>query len=111
MTRWAVPAAFDKHAQRFASELRQNLAQSQLGYERAEHALRQARKFFASQPKQHNYDFIDAAEHGQPRSSPALGQIAAPIRARRQAQALGKGKLREYYENYFPHASQDPKKA
>ena len=30
---------------------------------------------------------------------------------RKQVQALGKGKLEDYYENYYPHIWEDPTKA
>ena len=114
--RVTIPAAFDKNAGRFAAEVRENEAAAAMKWDRANHALRQARKWFNQMEPQRNYDFIDRIETGQKQANPGLDQIAAIMRVmlderKAQVQALGTGKLRSFYENYFPHAWEDPDKA
>jgi hypothetical protein len=84
--------------------------------DRAEFALRSARKLFASRDAGLNHDFMDRIERGQNQPSIEEQSIARTMRdmldeRRKQVQALGTGKLRGYYEHYFPHIWKDPAKA
>jgi hypothetical protein len=116
--RTLAPTLRGASGKRMALILRRNLAEMTRSYDRAEAALAQAKRFFASKPRQFNYDFIDQIEHGLGRSNqtgdlaPVAAVMTRLLDQRRDAiRALGTGKLREYYENYFKHVWQDPRRA
>jgi hypothetical protein len=84
--------------------------------DQARFALRQAEHFFNRQAQADNYEFWDRIEAGKAQANPALDAIAGVLRKlldgrREDVQALGTGKLRQWYENYMPRAWQDPKSA
>jgi N12 class adenine-specific DNA methylase len=88
--------------------VRKNAAELARSTDRAETALQVAGKFFAKQTPAANYEFMDRVEQGQPQASPELDRIASLLRhmldTRRAAvQALGRGKLENFIEDYFPH--------
>jgi len=113
---WAVPTAFDDTAQRASLGLRRNLAEMALHADRATEALRKARTFFRSQTPADNFEFIRRMEAGEQQTSANLQWIADSLRhlldgRRDEVQRLGTGKLRKFYENYFPHIWKNPKLA
>jgi N12 class adenine-specific DNA methylase len=110
-----APAARDG-AEPAALSVRANASELQRSTDRAEAALKVAKKFFDAQPAQENFDFIDRVETGQKQPTPALQAIADVMRhmldTRRAAiQALGTGKLDTFIEDYFPHIWEHPKQA
>jgi len=85
-------------------------------------ALAKARKRFKTMSRRERFDFIDKMERGETgteayrRANPELAKAADALRAalderRTQVQALGKGLLTQFYEDYFPHVWKDPKGA
>jgi hypothetical protein len=96
--------------------IREKAADLAQTYDRAEQALAKARKYFSSKDAAENFDFIDRIENGQPQADANLDAVAQSVRDildsdRIAVQALGKGKLQTFYEDYFPHIWKDPKKA
>lgn len=84
--------------------------------DRALEALKSARKYFDRQKPADNFDFIDRMEGGDKQSDPQLQMAADKIRAmldgrRQEVQALGKGKLEHFIQDYFPHIWKDPEQA
>lgn len=111
-----APASRSVSGQRAANILRGNIADTVRRYDQAQAALDTARKYFQSQKPEDNYSFIDRVESGAKQKTPEEQQIADTFRSmlddrRKQVQELGKGKLEDFYENYFPHVWQDPDKA
>lgn len=99
-----------------ARVLRKNLGKLSQETVVAHESLKKAHHAFTFMNRADIYEFIDRMENGQPQLSPRLTQIAAKFRKllddRRDAvQALGKGHLQNFYENYFPHLWKDPKTA
>jgi len=102
------------HAPRTGEILRESLASMARKYDRAEKAMAKAQRFFRDRPAAANFDFIRKVESGAPQapvgktSGAELDAIAAVLRSildgrRADVQALGKGKLQKFYQNYFPH--------
>jgi hypothetical protein len=96
--------------------IRAHAAEMARAQDRAEAALRIAKKYFDRQPQADNYRFISAVEHGVPLSDPKLAEIAKQMRdildTRREAiRQLGTGKLERFIENYFPHLWKNPNAA
>ena len=63
-----------------------------------------------------NFKFIDDMEHGRTIDNPRLAEAAGALRKtmdkyREKVQLLGKGKLENFNENYFPHIYKDPEQA
>lgn len=91
-----------------ASILREQLGLMARSKDKAEASLEAAYKFFNKELKDDNIDFIDRMEHGVPQKNKEL-QEAADIQRnlydikRAEVQALGKGKLEKFIENYFAH--------
>lgn len=88
--------------------MRENLGQMARSYDKAETALEGAKRLFDSQSNAQNLSFIDSMERGEDQSTPELTAIAKALRTllddkRKEIQALGKGKLDAFIENYFPH--------
>lgn len=84
--------------------------------DRAVHALETARRYFQGQDKAVGLDFIDRIETGRVQATPGMAAFAETIRnaldtRRQEIQALGKGKLAHFIEDYFPHLWKDPEKA
>lgn len=84
--------------------------------DQARQTLRDAWKHFDTLTPAQGLDFIDRMEHGQPQANPALNDFSQTMRElldgrREEVRALGKGKLQEFIENYFPHIWKDPEKA
>jgi hypothetical protein len=88
---------------------RKHLGEMARSIDQAKYALRLNEKFFNAEPdKEKNFDFMDRMESGRKQATPELDVIAKTLRAtfddwRQQVQDLGTGKLKYYYENYFPH--------
>lgn len=94
---------------------RENLGKMARSYDMAEASLSDAKKFFDSQPKEANLDFIDKMERGQEQSPNNLGKVNSSLQIiskqlrdlldskRKEIQALGTGKMQSFIENYFPH--------
>ena len=107
-----APAARGPIAEQQAGIMRANFGE--MAHER-EVALEKLRDFaadFDKAPVEENYKFIDAMEHGTKLGDPKLQAAADGIRAlldqkREQVQALGKGQLENFVQNYFPHIWQD----
>jgi hypothetical protein len=107
-----APAA-RKGAAPAALSVRHRAAELQRATDRAEAALRIAKKYFDSQSPEHNFEFIDRMEEGRKQQTPELEAFAQVMRemldTRREAiRALGKGKLEKFIENYFPHIWKKP---
>jgi ddrB-like ParB superfamily domain/phage-Barnase-EndoU-ColicinE5/D-RelE like nuclease1 len=84
--------------------------------DQAAYAVRAAFRYFEGQKPDDNYAFIDRMEHGDKQPTLELQSIADALRAlydgrRREVQALGKGRLRSFYENYFAHIWAKPERA
>jgi hypothetical protein len=84
--------------------------------DQARERARKAIQYFEGRPARANYDFIANVEAGKPQGDPVLDGIARVIRKmfdqrRDEIQALGTGKLRDYYQNYFGRIWKDPRRA
>lgn len=111
-----APAARGRDAKTAALVMRNRLAELARRSDQAEASLAKAKKFFDHRKAEDNYAFIDKMENGEPQGSAELDAIARVFRTmldqrRAEVQALGKGKLEQFYENYFPHVWQNPKRA
>jgi len=96
--------------------MRKRLGELARRSDQARAALRQAEHFFNRQTQAHNYEFWDRIEQGDKQQNAALDAIAAVLRPlldgrRKDVQSLGTGKLQTWYENYFPRAWEDPRRA
>jgi broad specificity phosphatase PhoE len=96
--------------------MRNRLAELARRYDQAEHSLRQAKRAFDRMPAADNYEFIRRIEAGERQQAPELDSIASVLRElldgrRADVQRLGTGKLRSFYERYFPHVWAEPKRA
>ena len=99
-----------------ANILREHGAELAQRSDRAEKALKSARASIGSMPEADRWAFIDRIETGQKQPTTALQVMADSFRdildrKRGEVQALGKGKLESYIENYFPHIWEDPEAA
>lgn len=107
-----APAARGPIASKQAGIMRANFGE--MAHER-ELALENMKGFaadFDKRPVQQSYDFIDAMEAGKKLGNAKLQEAADGIRAlldakREEVQALGKGQLENFIENYFPHIWKD----
>jgi hypothetical protein len=111
-----APAARGRDAKTAALIMRNRLAELARRSDQAEASLAKAKKFFDRQKATDNYEFIHRMENGQAQKSADLDAIAKVFRTmmdtrRAEVQALGRGKLQQYYTNYFPHIWQNPKRA
>jgi N12 class adenine-specific DNA methylase len=102
------PYALGPQANTAGISLREHAAESARSFAKAEKALEEARKLFATQTWDENLDFINRMEDGSRQSTPELQAIADIMRGlldshRIAVQKLGKNKLTTFYENYFPH--------
>jgi hypothetical protein len=116
LTRLVFPTLLDKTSRRGSLIFRRKLAELARKSDTARVALGEDYKYFEKQPKKENYEFIRRMEAGAPQKTPQLDAIAATLRKllddrRLDVQALGTGKLRGFYENYFPHIWKDWRKA
>lgn len=114
--RVVAPAARSKGAREISYPLREMWSELSRRDDQALAALRQARKMFASEPREKNFDFINRIETGQSQKTLPRQVIADVIRTMldrplNDIRALGTGQLQNFYENYFPHAWKDPAKA
>ena len=87
---------------------RENLGKMARSYDMAEASLKSAKDLFDKQSKEDNLDFIDKMERELVQKTEDLNVIALKIRnlldsKRKEIQALGTGKLKSFFENYFPH--------
>jgi len=110
-----APAA-RKKAELGATILRKNI--SQLAYKDVvvQETLKKAHRAFTWMSKDDVYKFMDNMENGKPQQTENTQKISDVFRklldSRKDAvQSLGKGHLESFYENYFPHIWEDPKKA
>ncbi|MGA2342580.1 MAG: hypothetical protein ABSG29_05255, partial [Steroidobacteraceae bacterium] len=103
-----APQTLDYSGEQASHIMRGRLAEAERAYDQAEYSLRDARKMFDRMPEKANEDFIDRVEGGRAQAAPELDPIAKVMRGildprRRAVQELGKGKLQQFFENYFPH--------
>ena len=103
-----APQTIDFSGEQAGLILRGRLSEAARNYDQAKASLMGAKKMFDRMPDQANHDFIDNVEHGRPQATPELDEIGKVMRGildpRREAvQALGKGKLQQFFQNYFPH--------
>jgi hypothetical protein len=106
-----LPAARGVEAKNAALIMRERLAELARRGDRAQASLAVAKKFFDKRTAAANYEFINRVETGEAQALPELDAIAKVLRTlldgrRAEVQALGKGKLQRFYENYFPHVWQ-----
>lgn len=111
-----APAARGPLAHSGAMIVRERAADLAQRTDRAQAALEQARKYFDSRTPDQNHDFMNRVEEGRAQGNLHEESMARIMRdllkgRREEVQALGKGQLRNYYENYFPHMWADPKAA
>ena len=102
------PYALSSDGNTAGLSLREHAARSAQSFARAEKAMEEARKLFSTQSWEHNLDFINRVEVGDPQPNAGLQAIADTMRDlldshREAVQKLGKNKLTTFYENYFPH--------
>ncbi len=114
--RAVAPAAMSAPGRLGSEIFRESAAEMARAYDRAEAALAKAKDFFERQDPAENYEFIRRMEAGLPQKTRDLDAVAKVLRTtldelRAQVQGLGKGKLQQYYENYFPHIWQNPRRA
>ena len=115
--RMVAPQLRGEAAEYTALSLRQRMAQFARRYDQGIERLKAARDFFNGRTAQQNYDFIDQVEHGLGRGKTGpLDEIARPLarmldQRRREVQALGEGKLENFYTNYFGHVFERPEQA
>ncbi|HUW31683.1 MAG TPA: hypothetical protein VM223_08740 [Planctomycetota bacterium] len=112
----AAPARRGETARAGARVLRKELSALAHDAEVARNTLRSAHRAFTFMQRDRVFDFIDRMENGQPQATPKLDVLASQLRKildgrRVQIQALGRGQLEHYYENYFPHIWKNPQKA
>lgn len=108
-----APASRGPEAQEAALTVRQRAADLARATDRAAAALEVAHKYFETKTFDENLDFIDKIETGQSQGNGQLQGIADTMRQilddrRDQVQALGTGKLENFYEDYFPHIWKKP---
>jgi len=110
-----APMSASPEARIAAEVLREQTGKLAQATDRTEKALENAQKLFDRLGK-NALPFIYDMEAGRPQPTPELQQIADIMRKmlddeRKNVQALGKGKLEHFIDNYFPHIWEDPKKA
>jgi len=96
-----------------AREAKAELAQKDL---QAREKFDAARKSMDSLSKPASLAFIDSIERGSKLHTPEAQTLADSLRSEfdkrvSEVRSLGTGKLREVYENYFPHIWKDPESA
>jgi len=108
-----APQTRGEAARETAGALREHGAELAQRADRAAAALDTASKHLASLPEAARWDFVDAIEKGEKQSNPELQQFADTMRSildkkREEVQALGKGALDKFIEDYFPHIWKNP---
>jgi hypothetical protein len=111
-----APTSRGPQAKQMAGIAREHGAEMAQRSDRAEMALRKARRFFDGQSVENNMAFIHRMESGTRQPTSALERFAATIRdllntRRDEIRAMGTGKLHDFIQNYFPHIWKDPAKA
>jgi len=111
-----APARRSDITKETARILRTRLAQLAQKQVAAKVQFRKAHRAFNFIPQEFSLDFMDRMEHGKQQKEKKFKAIADQAREilvqrRKQVQALGKGHLEKFYENYFPHIWKDPKRA
>jgi hypothetical protein len=101
------PTARGPVAKTTALMVRERGAERQRSLDQVEHAVKDARKMFAAMPEAERHAFIDNMEHGRPQPTPELDNVATLFREvldrdRREVQALGTGKLKNFIDTYVP---------
>lgn len=112
----AAPHARGEEAKRGGLSLRHRAAELARTTDQTMAAFAKAQKAMETLPQGAKYEFIKDMEAGNPQPTPELQQIADSLRAllddrRNQVQNLGTGKLQTFYQDYFPHIWENPKKA
>lgn len=103
-----APASRGAIAEETAGIMRSNFGVMARDQELAVEKLKGIAAKFDKMSVEDNVQFIDAMERGQPLSNPELQAAADNLRQlldqkRDEVQSLGKGKLENFDENYFPH--------
>ena len=109
-----APLTMGPEAKATGAIMREKLGDMARRGDMVEASLKQARKDFGRMDFSENIDFMDKIEAGKIEEigkdlQPTAKTIRSVLDERRnQVQALGTGKLQEFYENYFPHIWKDP---
>ncbi len=108
-----APASRGPIAETEAGIIRANLGAMAHEREVAMTKLHDYAKQFDKDTPENNYKFIDAMEKGTALDDPKMAESAQALRdlldaKRDEVQALGKGQLENFDENYFPHIWKDP---
>lgn len=111
-----APARRSPQATEMAHLVRASNAEMAQRNEQARESLKKFSKALGKMKQEDQLDFINRMETGQEQKTPVLTAAAKAIRqvldeGRDEIRALGKGKLEQYIENYFPHIWADPEKA
>lgn len=111
-----APASRGPIAEEQAGIMRANFGEQARAREVALEKLKDDAAEFDRRPVEDSYQFIDAMEHDAKLDDPKLQKAAQGIRElldqkRDEVQALGKGQLENFIENYFPHIWKDPQAA
>lgn len=99
-----------------AGMLREHGAELAQRADRAHAYLQSARSHLEAMPEAARWAFVNDVETGVKQATPELQDIADRFRKildykRGEVQALGKGALAHFIQDYFPHLWEDPKKA
>ena len=110
------PARVSEATEKAGLILRKNIAELAHKDILAIEATKKAHSAFTWMSAEDSHKFIDNVETGEGQVNEKLQAFADTLRGlldnRRTAiQNLGKGQLKSYYENYFPHIWKDPKNA
>lgn len=108
-----APASRGPIAETQAGIMRANLGAMAREREVAMTKMEDYAKQFDKDTPENNYKFIDAMEKGTALDNPKMAESAKALRElldtkRDEVQALGKGQLENFDENYFPHIWKDP---
>jgi hypothetical protein len=107
-----APASRGEIAQAQANIMRANFGEMAREREVALTKMKDFAADFDKMPVEDNIRFIDAMERGTQLQDPRLAEATTALRElldsrREQVQALGKGQLENFDENYFPHMWKD----
>lgn len=101
-----------------AQVLRERLAEMNLSSARADYALHEARSAFDKMPEEEVLNFykgIEGKSTGATQATPQLTEFAGTVRKvlddKRDQVIKETGRLKDFYQDYFPHIWKDPEKA
>lgn len=107
----ASPAHVSDLSREAGHTMREEMARAAQWDEVSREALRKMERTFWMMSPEKSYEFMDRLEAGEKQATPELDEIAEALRTqldngRDRLQSLGK--LRDFYENYFPHMWKNP---